>query len=155
MVYRHKLISGVEVKELKVIPDERGRLMEILRSDEAIFKKFGQCYITTAYLGIIKAWHYHKLQDDNFCCIKGKIKLVLFDARKSSNTKGDINEFVLSLDTPLLVKIPKGVYHGFKAISKEEAMVINIPTKPYNRKHPDEFRVPYDDSKINYDWRKK
>lgn len=154
MVDKLKLIPGVKIKELKVIPDDRGRLMEILRRDDEIFKKFGQCYITTAYPGIIKAWHYHKLQDDNFTCIKGKIKLVLYDARKNSSTKGEINEFVLSLDSPLLVKIPKGVYHGFESISSEEAIVVNIPTKPYDHKHPDEFRVPLDDNKINYDWGK-
>ncbi len=152
MMDKSKLIQGVKIKELKVIPDERGRLMEILRRDDKIFKKFGQCYITTAFPQVIKAWHYHKLQDDHFTCLKGKIKLVLYDPRKNSKTRGRINEFILSLEGPLLVKIPKGVYHGFKTIGCEEAMVINIPTKPYNHKCPDEFRVPYQDLKINYDW---
>lgn len=147
-----KLISGVAVKKLKVIRDNRGRLMEILRCDDSIFKRFGQCYITSAYPGVIKAWHYHKLQDDHFTCVKGKIRLVLYDARKKSATFGLFNEFVLSLDSPLLVKIPRGVYHGFKAESSEEAMVVNIPTKAYNPLHPDELRIPYDDPKINYDW---
>ncbi|MBU1147910.1 MAG: dTDP-4-dehydrorhamnose 3,5-epimerase, partial [Candidatus Omnitrophica bacterium] len=63
------MIRDVEVKKLKLIPDERGRLMEILRSDEEMFQKFGQVYMTTAYPGVIKAWHYHKKQDDYFTCI--------------------------------------------------------------------------------------
>ena len=69
------MIKGVKVKTLKVIPDNRGRLMEILRCDDEMFERFGQVYMTTAKRRVIKAWHYHKLQDDNFCCISGKILL--------------------------------------------------------------------------------
>ena len=78
-----QMISGVMVKQLKVIPDERGRLMEILRSDDEAFIKFGQVYMTTAYPGVIKGWHYHKLQTDNFAVVQGMIKLVLYDSREN------------------------------------------------------------------------
>ena len=60
------MIDGVKVKKLKVIPDERGWLMEILRCDDEIYKEFGQVYMTTAYPGVVKAWHFHKKQTDNF-----------------------------------------------------------------------------------------
>jgi dTDP-4-dehydrorhamnose 3,5-epimerase len=147
------MIKGVEIKELSIFRDERGRLMEILRSDDKIFKRFGQVYVTTAYPGIVKAWHYHKKQDDHFCCIKGKIRLALYDVRKKSPTFHEVNEFILSMDEPKLIRIPKQVYHGFKCISDEEAMVINIPTLPYNRKKPDEYRVDPYKNDIPYDWR--
>ena len=88
------MIEGVKIKRLKINVDNRGRLMEILRRDDEIFKKFGQVYITTAYPGITKAWHYHKLQSDNFTCITGKIKLVLYDARENSPTHKKIDEFI-------------------------------------------------------------
>jgi dTDP-4-dehydrorhamnose 3,5-epimerase len=149
-----RLIQGVVAKRLKVIRDNRGRLMEILRSDDKIFKRFGQCYITTAYPKVIKAWHYHRYQDDHFTCVQGRIRLALFDGRRNSPTFGFLNEFRLSLNNPLLVKIPKGVYHGFKAESRQEAMVINIPTKAYNHKMPDELRVAHNDKKIGYRWSK-
>ena len=148
------MIKGVVVKKLKLIPDERGRLMEILRCDDKLFKKFGQVYITTAYPNVVKAWHYHKKQTDNFTCVKGKIKLVLFDARKKSRTFGQINEFFLSLEEPKLVQIPPNVFHGFKCVSPEEAMAINVPTRPYNRRNPDEYRVDPFDNNIPYNWRK-
>jgi len=45
------LIKDVKIKKLKVVPDERGRLMEMLRSDDDLFIKFGQAYMTTAYPG--------------------------------------------------------------------------------------------------------
>lgn len=148
------MISGVEVKELKVNYDDRGRLMEILRTDDKIFKKFGQVYITTALPGVVKAWHFHQLQDDHFCCVFGKMRLAIYDSRKGSKTFGEINEWELSLDNPKLVKIPKLVYHGFKCVSKVEAIVVNIPTLPYNSKKPDEYRIDAFDNKISYDWNK-
>jgi len=148
------MIHGVNVKKLKMIPDERGRLMEILRRDDPIFKSFGQVYLTTAKPGVVKAWHYHKKQDDNFTCIHGKMRLALYDSRKKSQTYGEVNEFIISLDDPILVTIPKFVYHGFKCVSDCEALVINTPTKAYDHKSPDEFRVDPYDNDIPYDWRK-
>lgn len=148
------MIAGVRVKKLKVIPDERGRLMEILRRDDEAFERFGQVYMTTAKPGVVKAWHYHRKQNDNFTCVHGKIRLALYDARKGSRTRGEVNEFFLSLDEPILVTIPKMVYHGFKGVSDREAVVINTPTRPYDYARPDEFRVDAYDNDIPYDWRK-
>ena len=148
------MIQGVEIKKLKVMKDGRGKLMEILRSDDKIFAKFGQVYFTTAYPGTTKAWHYHKKQDDHFCCIAGLMRLALYDARPKSKTYKEVNDFELGLDNPQVVKIPKGVYHGFKCISQEEAIVINVPTYPYNPAKPDEYRIDAFDNAIPYDWRK-
>lgn len=148
------MIKGVELKKLKLITDERGRLMELLRCDDKIFKKFGQVYFTTAYPKVVKAWHYHKKQDDHFICIKGKIRLALYDPRNNSKTYKEINEFELGLDNPLLVKIPKKVYHGFKCISGEEAIVLNVPTLAYDHARPDEYRIDAYENEIPCDWRK-
>lgn len=148
------MIRDVQVKKLKLIPDDRGRLMEILRSDDELFDKFGQVYMTTAYPGITKAWHYHKLQDDYFTCISGTMRLALYDDRKDSATYKEVNDFVISLENPLLVKIPKLVYHGFKCVGDKEAVVINIPTLPYYPDKPDEYRLDAFDNDIPYDWKK-
>lgn len=150
-----KRIHGVEVKELKVIPDERGRLMEILRNDEELFKKFGQCYMTTAYPGVVKGWHYHKKQWDHFVTLRGMIKLVLYDRRDDSPTKGMINEFFMGETNNIVVSIPPGVLHGFKCISDFEAMIVNLPTEPYAYTEPDEFRVAPHGGEIPYDWARK
>ena len=149
------MIQGVEIKKLKVIPDERGRLMEILRSDEKMFKKFGQVYLSTVYPGAVKAWHYHKLQDDYVCCVRGMIKMVLYDARPHSPSRKEIREFFLGEMNPLLVKIPKNVYHGWKGISESEAYVINVPTALYNYEKPDEYRLDPHSPDIPYDWARK
>ncbi len=146
------MIDGVRVKNLKVIPDERGRLMEILRSDDDLFVKFGQLYMTTAYPGVVKGWHYHKTQIDNFAVVKGMIKLVLYDDREQSPTYRRIDEFFMGEHNPILVRIPKWVFHAFKCISEAEAIVINCPTEVYNYNEPDEFRLDPFDQRIPYDW---
>ncbi|MCL4479188.1 MAG: dTDP-4-dehydrorhamnose 3,5-epimerase family protein [Deltaproteobacteria bacterium] len=149
------MIDGVKIKKLKVIPDERGKLMEILRSDEEIFKKFGQVYMTTAYPGVVKAWHYHKHQTDNMAVVKGMMKIVLYDEREDSKTKGEVNEFFVGEHNPILVVIPEMVYHGFKCISEDTAIVINIPTAVYNYTQPDEYRLDPHKNNIPYDWSRK
>jgi len=146
------MIVGVNTKQLKMNSDERGRLMEILRRDDEIYAKFGQVYITTAYPGVVKAWHFHKVQTDNFACLRGMIKLVLCDNRHDSPTRGKVNEFFIGDDNRLLVQIPPGVYHGFKGIGTTEALVLNVPTEPYNHQQPDEYRLPPRDKSIPYDW---
>lgn len=148
------MIDGVKVKRLKIIPDDRGRLMEILRCDDPMFERFGQVYMTTAFPGVVKAWHFHEKQDDNFTCIAGKMRLALYDARKGSPTFGEVNDFVIGPDDPMLVHIPKLVYHGFKCVSATEAVVINTVTVPYDPKQPDELRVDPYENDIPYDWRK-
>ena len=150
-----RLIRGVAVKPLRVIPDERGRLFEMLRRDEPLFLKFGQVYCTTVAHGAVKGWHYHKRQVDNFVCVSGMIKLVAYDARPQSRTKGLVNEWFLGVHQPLLVQIPPGVYHGFKGITEPEAIVINIPTEPYHHARPDEYRLDPRTTEIPYDWARK
>ncbi|MFC1632034.1 dTDP-4-dehydrorhamnose 3,5-epimerase family protein [Candidatus Omnitrophota bacterium] len=148
------MIEGVKVKQLKVIPDQRGRLMEILRCDEQLFDQFGQVYMTTAKPGVVKAWHFHRLQTDNFTCVHGKMRLALYDPRADSATCKQVQEFIIDLENPLLVQIPANVYHGFKCISESEAVVINTPTRAYNHAEPDEHRVDAYENDIPYDWRK-
>jgi len=148
----NELIDGVAIKELKRIADERGYVMEILRCDDENFNKFGQSYITTCYPGVVKGWHYHKKQTDFFVCVKGMIKVVLYDKRENSLTKGKINEFFTGEQNPVLIKVPPLVLHGFKTIGSEMAIVLNHPTLPYNHKSPDEYKLPYNASDIPYNW---
>jgi len=149
------MIQGIAEKKLKVIPDERGRLMEILRSDDPEFEKFGQVYMTTTYPGVVKAWHLHRKQSDHICCVHGMIKLVVYDSRKDSSTYGEINRFILGVHHPALIRIPPGVYHGWMCVSPEEAIVVNTPTEPYDYDNPDEERLDPHGDEIPYDWKRR
>lgn len=149
------MIEGVVVKKLKVLPDERGRLMEILRSDDEVFSAFGQVYMTTAYPGVVKGWHYHKKQSDNMAVVKGMMKIVLYDGREGSPSQGEVNVYFAGEHNPILIHIPPYVYHGFKCVSPEEAIVVNTPDRMYDYKEPDEFRIHPHDNQIPYDWGRK
>ena len=149
------MIDGVKIKKLKIIPDERGMLMEMLRADDDLFIKFGQIYMTAAYPGVVKGWHYHKKQTDNFVAIKGMMKVVLFDGRKESPTHNEVNEFFMGVQNPILLQIPPYVFHGFKCIGEEMAIIVNCSTEVYKYDEPDEFRVHPHDNDIPYDWNRK
>ncbi len=136
------MIEGVRVKKLKVIADERGRLMEILRVSETKAQP-QQVYLTTAYEDVVKDkenFHMHKKQTDLFCCIRGKIKLVLVDVRENSKTKGEISELEIGEGNFCLITIPTKVLHAFKSL-KGEAFIVNCIDHEYNKKDPDEFRI--------------
>ncbi len=148
-------IEGVAVKPLKVIPDDRGRLMEIMRADDELFSQFGQVYMTTTYPDVVKAWHMHKLQTDNMCAVVGMFRLALFDSRHGSPTKGVLQEVYMGEHRPVVVRIPPGVYHGWLCVSEREGVVINVPDLVYNYSQPDEYRLPPDSDEIPYDWRRK
>lgn len=129
--------------------------MELLRSDDDIFVRFGQVYMTTAYPGVVKGWHYHKKQIDNFVVIQGMMKIVLYDNRPDSPTRGEINELFMGDYNPMLLSIPNLVIHGFKCISQNEAIVINCPTEVYDYNNPDEYRIDPHNNDIPYNWERK
>lgn len=146
------MIQDVVFKKLRVIADERGYLMEMLRVDDELFDKFGQVYMTAVYPNVVKGWHYHKFQTDYMACVSGMIKLVLFDARQESPTYREVNEFFIGDKNPGLVKIPCGVYHGFKGAGIQTALIVNTVNTPYNYENPDEFRVEWNSPEVPYNW---
>ncbi|MCE5197425.1 MAG: dTDP-4-dehydrorhamnose 3,5-epimerase family protein [Armatimonadota bacterium] len=146
------MIDGIVVKQLKRHADERGFLMEMLRSDDEIFEKFGQCYVSLNYPGVIRAWHYHKKQNDFWVVVKGMVKTVVYDCREGSPTYGEVNEFFMGDNNPILLRIPVGTMHGYKTVGTEPSLLINYPTELYNPKEPDEFRELWDSEKIPYNW---
>ena len=158
------MINGVKIKKLKVWKDEPdldqpnvkpGYLMEVLRADENLLKKFGQTTFTVAHPGTIKAFHWHKKQDDLWFFVSGKATIVLYDLRPNSSTKGKTQTIKCDAEKdPKLVLIPIGVAHGYKAQGKKPALLLYHTTKPYSPKKPDEERLAYNDPKIGFNWKK-
>ncbi len=146
------MIQGVEVKQLTRNADERGFLMELLRSDDPIFTKFGQCYVSMNYPGVVRAWHWHQKQDDFFVVVKGMTKVGLYDMREGSPTRGEVNEFCLGDNNNIVLKIPPGVAHGYKTVGVEPSLLVNFPSEVYNREEPDEHRLPWDSDEIPFNW---
>lgn len=149
------MIEGVFVKKLKLISDARGFLMEMLRSDDTFFEKFGQVYLSVCNPGYVKGWHYHRNQRDNFVVVHGKGLVVLYDRRDGSKTYKEINEFELGTDDPTLVSIPAGVLHGIECVGDNPCHLVNIPNIPYNYEEPDEFRIDPFSGEVPYTWKAK
>jgi dTDP-4-dehydrorhamnose 3,5-epimerase len=145
------MIQGVKIKPLKKIPDERGTIFHMLRCDDPEFKKFGEIYFSTIYPGTIKGWHLHTKMTLNYAVIEGRIKLVLYDDRKNSPTRGELLEIFTGEDNYCLITIPPGVWNGFKGIGTKTSIVANcsdVPHDPIEIKRID----PLNNSLINYDW---
>lgn len=146
------MIEGVRLRPLVRHVDERGSLTELLRSDWPEFRGFAEATVTVNYPDVIRAWHWHTNQDDLFVVVSGVVKLPLYDARPDSPTDGEVNEFFLGSENFAALLVPAGVYHGYKTIGVEPALILNFPNRLYDRDHPDEHRIPYDSAEVPYRW---
>jgi dTDP-4-dehydrorhamnose 3,5-epimerase len=144
------MIEGVIVTPLRQIPDERGKVMHMLRNDAAHFRGFGEIYFSCVYPGAIKAWHLHQRMTLNYAVPHGRIKFVLYDDRPQSASSGQTQEFFLGPDNYCLVTVPPLVWNGFKGIGTEMAIVANCATLPHDPAEI-ERRDPFD-PRIAYRW---
>ncbi|MCC7106489.1 MAG: dTDP-4-dehydrorhamnose 3,5-epimerase family protein [Chloroflexi bacterium] len=147
------MIHGVALKPLKVWCDDRGYLMEVLRADDPFFVGFGQSTYTVAYPGTIKAFHWHRRQDDLWFVAGGMAQVVLFDLREDSPTYRQTDVYCLGEHNRALLRIPTGVAHGYRVLGTEPTLLLYHTTEPYNPADPDEERLPFDDPTIGFDWR--
>ena len=144
------MIDGVKIVPLKQIPDERGKVMHMLKSTDPHFTRFGEIYFSVIYPGVIKGWHLHKKMEINYAVPVGMIKLVLYDTRKNSSTKGELMELFIGEDNYVLVKVPIGVINGFKCVGTKPAYVANCANIPHD---PNEIvRMDPLTKDIPYDW---
>jgi len=145
-------ISGVVIKKLLKHADERGYFMEILRDDDEMFSKFGQSSVSLTKPGVIKAFHWHKKQDDFFFVASGEAMVVLYDRRDGSQTNGKTQVILAGESDHVLVFIPRGVAHGYKVLGKKPVLMLYHMSEHYDPKNPDEQRIDHDDKGIGFDW---
>ena len=145
------MIHDVKITPLRIIPDNRGKVMHMLRSDSEVFSRFGEIYFSTVFYKSIKAWHLHKESTLNYVCVSGEVKLVLFDDRENSPTKNQHQELILSPKNYFLVTIPPLIWNGFKGIGKNESIIANCLTIPHDEREM--VRRDPSDKKFNYNWK--
>jgi dTDP-4-dehydrorhamnose 3,5-epimerase len=143
------MIDGVRIVPRARIPDERGTVMHMLKATDPEFLGFGEIYFSTVYPGVVKGWHRHAEMTLNYVCVQGRIKLVLYDDRETSPTRGELMERFLGPDDFCLVQVPPGVWNGFKGMGTEAAIVANCSTHPHDptrstRLDPFANDIPYD-----------
>lgn len=145
-----KNIEGVKITPLKIIADDRGSVMHMMRNDSKVFDKFGEIYFSTIFKGKIKAWHLHKEATLNYACVYGEVKLVLFDERNGSSTFGEYQEILLSLKNYNLITIPPNIWNGFKGCNDQFSIIANCLNLPHNEKEM--VRLDVKDNRFKYHW---
>jgi dTDP-4-dehydrorhamnose 3,5-epimerase len=144
------MIDGVRIVPLHQIVDERGKIMHMLKATDEHFIDFGEIYFSTAWPGVIKAWHIHQRMTVNNAVVVGHAKLVMYDLRQESPTHGELQEVYFGEDNYVLVQIPPGIANGYKAYGDKQVVMANAATIPHE---PDEMlRLPHDTDQIPYDW---
>jgi dTDP-4-dehydrorhamnose 3,5-epimerase len=143
------MIDGVVVAPRRMIPDDRGRVMHVLKATDPEFESFGECYFSTIYPGVVKGWHLHHRMIINYAVPVGSIKLVLYDDRPGSPTRGQLDEIYLGEGAYHLVKVPPHVWNGFKGLGVAPSLVVNVASIPHDpteieRLDPHHSRIPYD-----------
>jgi len=149
-----KLLDGVRVEPIALWPDDRGHFLEVLRVGQGLAGDFpaatSQVSATLTRPGVIKAFHHHLHQHDCWTVVSGMLQIALADLRRDSKTFGQRNTLYVGTMRPWQVLIPPGVAHGYKVISAEPATLVYVTSRLYNP--ADELRIPYNDSRVNYDW---
>lgn len=147
------MIEGVQIKQLKIFPDERGFLTEVLKLGEDTFIETKQTSYTETYPGVIKAFHWHKNQTDVWFVAEGMARVVLYDLREDSPTKGETNVFYAGERNPILILIPPGIAHGYQVLGTKPVKLFYHTDQAYDPQNPDEERISFDDPKIGFDWK--
>lgn len=145
-------IDGVRLRTLVPHRDGRGSLTELLRSDWPEFAGFGQAILTVNEPGVVRGWHWHLRQTDAIVVISGRVLLPLYDGRPWSPTFGTVEAHSADGPRPFVLFVPPGVYHGYKTLSDQPALILNFPDRVYDPADPDEQRIPFDDPAVPFDW---
>jgi dTDP-4-dehydrorhamnose 3,5-epimerase len=147
------MIEGVQIVPLRQIPDERGKVMHMLRRTDTQFRGFGEVYFSVVFPGVVKGWHWHERMTINYAVPYGRIKLVLYDDRPDSPTRRQLQEIFLGQDNYSLVQVPPRIWNGFKGCGTTEAIVCNCATIVHD---PEEIeRLDPFGPAIPYDWNLK
>src|SRR5262245_10161139 len=143
------MIHDVKVVPLRQITDERGKIMHMLNATDPHFRGFGEIYFSCAWPGTVKAWHIHQSMTINNAVVSGRAKLVMYDMRSDSPTRGQLQEVFLGEDNYCLVQVPRGIANGYKAYGDKLVVMANCATEPHQpgemlRLEPDTPDIPYD-----------
>jgi dTDP-4-dehydrorhamnose 3,5-epimerase len=150
-VVRARLIEGVRVRDVRNIVTANGITTELYRPDWGIVDGTVQQAIHVALRGgAISAWHQHRERWDFLFVVGGHLRVVLYDPREQSATRGQVDVFHLSPARPALLAVPPWIWHGVQNLSQDVSCFVNLFDRPYDYDNPDEWRLPVDTSEIPY-----
>ncbi len=143
-IYKSPTIQGTILKDLNPLLDGRGDVIELWSLpwvEKEGFEVPKHCYQSATDFGVVKGWHLHAVHTDQMAVTRGKIQICMIDIRKGSPTFGHANSVFMGIERPRLLKIPPGIMHGWKSLSRPEVIVVNFQTEVFDPK--DEFKFPW------------
>jgi len=146
-----RMVDGFRSRDLTTHIDERGSVFELYDTRwewHPAPVEFAYCF--TIRPGFVKGWNLHKEHEDRYIVLQGELQLVLYDPRPESPTYGQISKIVSSEYRRRVITFPRNVWHANFNIGTKDAMVVNLPTQPYNHANPDKYRLPLDTPLIPY-----
>ena len=146
-------IEGVVVQPLRRIPDERGTIMHGVRRDNML-NEFGEVYFKKLYKDVINGWHVHERLVLNYICIYGMIKLVLYDLRENSSTRGNLQEIFMGEDNYCLVHIPPRIANASRGLWAPYSIICNVASEPHDPT-VEYKRIDPHSREIDYDWARR
>ncbi len=147
------MIDGVVITPLRQISDERGKVMHMLRADSPVYQQFGEIYFSLINSGAVKAWKFHHRMTLNYAVPHGRVRLVLYDDRPESPTRGEVQELLFGEDNYCLVTVPPMIWNGFEGLSEGAAILANCATLPHDANEVE--RRAASDPGIPYSWRRQ
>jgi len=146
-------LAGVAMHPLRQIADRRGAVLHMLRADAPWFSGFGEVYFSEVALGAIKAWKRHLRMTQYFAVPVGRIRLVLWDDRPDSTTRGATQ--VIELGRPesyMLVIVPPRLWYGFTAIGSGPALLSNCANMAHDPAESERMELHEAADRIPYRW---
>lgn len=146
------MIHDIKIRTLAEIKDTRGSVKHFIKSTDDDFVSFGEVYFSTVNFNVVKGWKKNLDVDQNFCCIQGTIKVVIYDDRDYSASSGAIQEIVLNSETThSRLTIPKDLWYSFKCCSEETSTILNLISVPHQLNRVK--TLPIDSSLIPFEWK--
>lgn len=146
-----KFLEGMSFRPSTAIHDDRGHLVEVFDNRwDWSREAYPQGYLSTLLPGVVKGWALHKTHEDRYFLVAGKVLVVTFDPRPGSSTYGQLCKTILSADRPGIFNIPRFVWHADWNIGTQDAVLMNLPTVPYDHANPDKYRLPLDTDLIPF-----
>lgn len=128
-------LPGCYELQPKVFDDDRGRFVKIFHEQtfaaQGLATNFAEEYYSASHKNVIRGMHFQLPPMDHVkmvYCVEGEVLDAVVDLRVGSPTYRQYALFELSAAKANSIYIPKGMAHGFCALSDRAIMVYKVST---------------------------
>jgi dTDP-4-dehydrorhamnose 3,5-epimerase len=144
-------IAGVSYEPRRILSDAKGAVLHFLRADSPEFTTFGEVYFSEIMPGAVKGWIRHRCQTQRYIVPTGRVRVVLYDDREGSPTRGALHECELGRpDRYGMLIIPPLVWYAFTSVGTGPGLIANCADIPHDS--ADSERASIEDGPVAYAW---